>query len=231
MSTEFFIACRYLLAKRKGLFSMITTVIGVAGVGLGVAALIITLAIMNGFQTDIKEKLIDAQSHVSVYGALTDTETGALDGLFEKDPLFKAKSSFVLGQAILTAGGRSTGVVVKGFDPRDEFKVNSMKTFLTHGSWDELYGKKDKSAAPVLAIGEELAWNINVWVGDYVVLVSPQEAVSGMGMLPKMKKFKVVALIKTGYYEFDNTMALYQLRRARRGIFFGKKRRAARLPV
>ena len=66
MSASFFIAKRYLLAKRKGLFSMITTVIGVAGVTLAVAALIITLAVMNGFQTDIKQKVIDAQAHVTI---------------------------------------------------------------------------------------------------------------------------------------------------------------------
>jgi len=207
MSTELFIARRYLLAKRKGLFAMITTVIGVAGVALGVAALIVTLAIMDGFQSDIKRKIIDAQAHVTVYGRMQPRDIGTLRSVLARDSRLAAESPFVLGQGILTFDGRSTGVVVKGFSPEAEFSVNSLKKALTHGSWEPL-SNPAKDAPPPVVLGEELAKNLGLWTGDDVVLVSPQgSAAAGMGLLPKMKKFRVVGLTRTGYYEFDNTMA------------------------
>jgi len=159
MSTEFFIASRYLLAKRKGLFSMITTLIGVAGVALGVAALIVTLAIMNGFQSDIKTKIIDAQAHITVYGRFTPRDMEIMKAALEKDGRFAAQAPFVLGQAILTFSGRSSGVMVKGLDPAQEFGVNNLKASLVRGAWDEL---DKKEGAPALVLGEELAKHLGV---------------------------------------------------------------------
>jgi lipoprotein-releasing system permease protein len=219
MSTEFFIARRYLLAKRKGLFAMITTFIGVAGVALGVAALIVTLAIMDGFQSDIKKKIVDAQAHVTIYGRMQPRELEIVRAVLDKEGHAAADSPFVLGQGILTFEGRSVGAVVKGFDPAAEFSVNNLEKSLAHGSWDPLR-KPAKEGPPALALGEELAKNLGLWVGDEVVLVSPQGSVtSGMGLLPKMKKFRVEAVIRTGYFEFDNTMAYCSASAA--GDFFG----------
>ena len=217
MSTEFFIARRYLLAKRKGLFAMITTFIGVAGVALGVAALIVTLAIMNGFQSDIKQKIIDAQAHVTIYGRMQPRDLDRVRSGLLADKRVAAESPFVLGQAILTFDDRSTGVVVKGLDPAGEASVNSLKKSLTRGSWDALETPV-KDAPPAVVLGEELAKNLGVWLGDDAVLVSPQGASTGMGILPKMKKFRVAGLVRTGYYEFDNTMAYCGLGAA--GDFF-----------
>ena len=178
MSTEFFIARRYLLAKRKGLFAMVTTFIGVAGVALGVAALIVTLAIMDGFQSDIKKKIIDAQAHITIYGRMQPRDLEAVRAALERDGRLAAESPFVLGQGILTFGNRSSGVVVKGFDTAAEFSVNSLKSSLTRGSWwDE---KPAKGALPALVLGEELAKNLGLWVGDEAVLVSPQGVSTGM---------------------------------------------------
>ncbi|OIO00465.1 MAG: hypothetical protein COX65_06905 [Elusimicrobia bacterium CG_4_10_14_0_2_um_filter_56_8] len=217
MSTEFFIARRYLLAKRKGLFSMVTTVIGVAGVALGVAALIVTLAIMDGFQSDIKKKIVDAQAHLTIYGRMQPRDLEAVRAALESDGRLAAESPFVLGQAILTFDNRSSGVVVKGFDTSAEFSVNSLKDSLTRGAWWEETPVKD--ALPELVLGEELAKNLGLWLGDEAVLVSPQGASTGMSILPKMRKFRVTGLVRTGYYEFDNTMAYCSMRSA--GDFFG----------
>ncbi len=218
MSTEFFIARRYLLAKRKGLFAMITTFIGVAGVALGVAALIVTLAIMNGFQSDIKKKIVDAQAHITVYGRMRAGDLGAVKAALQRDPRVAAASPFVLGQAILTFDNRSTGVVVKGLSPSGEFSVNNLKASLTRGSWDGL-SAPGADGAPGLVLGEELAKNLGLWLGDEAVLVSPQGTATGMGLLPKMRKFRVVGMVRTGYYEFDNTMAYCSIDAA--GDFFG----------
>ncbi|HCC47557.1 MAG TPA: hypothetical protein DEQ38_05500 [Elusimicrobia bacterium] len=219
MSTEFFIARRYLLAKRKGLFAMITTFIGVAGVALGVAALIVTLAIMDGFQSDIKKKIIDAQAHITIYGRMQPRDLEVVRAAFGRDGRLAAESPFVLGQGILTFDNRSTGAVVKGFDPAAEFSVNSLKTSLTRGSWDALE-KPVKGEPPAIVLGEELAKNLGLWTGDDAVLVSPQGSASmGLGLLPKMKKFRVAGLVRTGYFEFDNTMAYCS--RSAAGEFFG----------
>jgi lipoprotein-releasing system permease protein len=218
MSTEFFIARRYLLAKRKGLFAMITTFIGVAGVALGVAALIVTLAIMDGFQSDIKKKIMDAQAHITVYGRMQPRDEEKVRAVLGRDKRIAAESPFVLGQGILTFENRSTGVVVKGFDPAAEFKVNNLKKSLTRGSWDALENP-EKDAPPAVVLGEELAKNLGLWVGDDAVLVSPQGASTAMGLLPKMRKFRVVGLVRTGYYEFDNTMAYCSIKAAE--DFFG----------
>ena len=217
MSTEFFIARRYLLAKRKGLFVMITTFIGVAGVALGVAALIVTLAIMDGFQSDIKKKIIDAQAHITIYGRMQPRDLEVVRLALERDGRLAAESPFVLGQAILTFENRSSGVVVKGFDTAAEFNINNLKASLTRGSWWE--EKPVKGAPPSLVLGEELAKNLGLWVGDEAVLVSPQGASTGMSILPKMRKFRVTGLVRTGYYEFDNTMAYCSMGAA--GDFFG----------
>jgi lipoprotein-releasing system permease protein len=218
MSTEFFIARRYLLAKRKGLFAMITTFIGVAGVALGVAALIVTLAIMDGFQSDIKKKVIDAQAHVTLYGRMQPRDLDVVRASLDRDPRIAAYSPFVLGQAILTFDNRSTGVVVKGLDPVGEFAVNNLKNSLSRGSWEPL-SKPVPGQPPAVVLGEELAKNLGVWVGDEAVLVSPQGAATGLGLLPKMRKFRVAGLLRTGYYEFDNTMAYCSVAAA--GDFFG----------
>ncbi|PIU20818.1 MAG: lipoprotein-releasing system transmembrane subunit LolC [Elusimicrobia bacterium CG08_land_8_20_14_0_20_59_10] len=218
MSTEFFIARRYLLAKRKGLFTMITTLIGVAGVALGVAALIVTLAIMNGFQSDIKKKIIDAQAHLTVYGRMAPRDMDFFKTALKRDVRVAAESPFILGQAILTFDGRSTGVVVRGFDPALEFSVNNLKGSLVRGSWDRLE-KPDGGGSRAIVLGEELARHLGLWLGDEAVLVSPQGAAAGLGLLPKMKKFKVVGMVRTGYYEFDNTMAYCSIATA--GDFFG----------
>ncbi|MBI4350768.1 MAG: ABC transporter permease [Elusimicrobia bacterium] len=217
MSTEFFIARRYLLAKRKGLFSMVTTFIGVAGVALGVAALIVTLAIMDGFQSDIKKKIVDAQAHVTIYGRMQPRDLEVVRAALGRDGRLAAESPFVLGQAILTFDNRSSGVVVKGFDTAAEFNINNLENALSRGAW---WGEKPAAdVPPPLVLGEELAKNLGVWPGDDAVLVSPQGASAGMSILPKMRKFRVTGLVRTGYFEFDNTMAYCP--RASAGDFFG----------
>jgi lipoprotein-releasing system permease protein len=206
MPLELFIALRYLRAKRKGLFAFITTSIGVAGVTVGVAALITTLSVMNGFQSDIQKKVIGAQAHVTVYGVGRDA-AGLQKRIAGEDGV-AAVAPFVLGQAILTYKERTSGLVLKGLDPEQEFKVNDLGKTLREGSWD---GLKEGSAVPGIVLGEELARNLGAWTDETVVLVSPKSVATPMGLLPKMQKFKVVGLLHTGYYEYDSTMGYTSL--------------------
>lgn len=184
---------------------MITTFIGIAGVAIGVAALIVTLSIMNGFQSDIKKKIIDAQAHITVYGQIENEEIDYFTKKVKSVSEVEKVSPFVFGQAILTFKNRSTGVIVKGFDAKKEFQINNLEKSLVYGNWG---GEKTGSDnVQGIVLGEELAKNIGAWVGDFVILVSPKAVSTSIGIFPKMKKFKIIGLIRTGYYEFDSGMA------------------------
>ena len=204
MKFERFVALRY-LTRRKGLFAIITTRIGVAGVSVGVAALITTLSVMNGFQSDIKTKVIGAQSHILVFGRMPASTYPEQIRKIEQIPLVEAAAPHIYGQAILSYDGQSVGLVVRGLDPEQEKKINSLSRSLTEGS----FAPKDWAAdAPApLVLGTELAAGLGADVGDDVVLISPQSISTSAGMFPKMKKFRVSGLLRTGYYEFDNTIA------------------------
>lgn len=218
MSFELFVALRYLKAKRKGLFSSLTSAIGVTGVTLGVAALITTLSVMNGFQTDIQKKIIGAQSHLTVYGARSQESVKTITEALHSEPEVEATAPFVLGQAILTYQERTLGILVKGLDPEREFSVNSLAKSLTEGSWDELR-RSTPAQKPGIILGQELASHVGAELGAEVVLVSPQGAETALGIVPKMKKFRVVGLLHTGYYEYDSTTAYTDL--ASSAEFFG----------
>lgn len=204
MKFERFVALRY-LTRRKGLFAIITTLIGVAGVSVGVAALITTLSVMNGFQSDIKTKVIGAQSHILVFGRMPAITYPEQIRKIEQIPLVEAAAPHIYGQAILSYDGQSVGLVVRGLDPEQEKKINSLSRSLTEGS----FAPKDWAAdAPApLVLGTELAAGLGADMGDDVVLISPQSISTSAGMFPKMKKFRVSGLLRTGYYEFDNTIA------------------------
>jgi lipoprotein-releasing system permease protein len=205
---ELFVALRYLRSKRKGIFTTITTWIGIAGVTIGVAALIVILSVMNGFQADIRKKIVGAQAHITVYGRMTPAKEGLLAAELKKTPAVAAASPFVLGQAIATYEGRSTGIVLKGLDPDKEFEVNDLAKNLTSGAWADL---SKNEALPGIILGEELAKSLGIWLGEEVVLVSPQGLSTPMGLVPALKKFRVAGTLKTGYYEYDSATAYTSL--------------------
>lgn len=203
MKFERFIALRYLL-RRQGLFAFITTLIGVAGVSVGVAALITTLSVMNGFQTDIKDKIIGAQSHILVFGRMSPETYEKKIAQVRQLPLVAAAAPHIYGQGIITYAGQSLGLVVRGLDPEQEKNINTLTSSVTEGSFTPEW---DKDAPPPLVLGTELADTLGLEIGDDVVLISPQSISTGAGMFPKMKKFRISGLLRTGYYEFDHTIA------------------------
>lgn len=210
MGFELFVALRYLRTRRKGLFTVITTAIGVAGVATGVAALICVLSVMNGFQADIQRKIIGAQAHLNVYGELDSAQLDKLGAVLAAQPEAEAYAPFAIGQAIVTYHGRTLGVVLKGIDPRRSFKVNTLASSLSAGTWSGIEAAVHKSKpgqAPPCVLGEELAKNLGVWLGEEVVFISPQEVGTSFGLIPRMKRFRVAGLLHTGYYEYDSATA------------------------
>ena len=207
MPFTLFVALRYLRTKRKGLFTVITTVIGVAGVSIGVAALLTTLSVMNGFQADIQKKIVGAQAHLTVYARMNPEKEEHLREQIGKEDDIVGTSPFVLGQGIVTFGERSSGIVLKGIDPRQEFTVNDLSSSLTAGNWADIKAKPPKGGGkpvPGIVLGEELAKSLGAWIDDEVILISPQSLSTPMGMIPAMKRFRVVGTLHTGYYEYDS---------------------------
>ncbi len=198
------VATRY-LTRRQGLFAFITTLIGIAGVSVGVAALITTLSVMNGFQTDIKDKVIGAQSHILVFGRMSPDVYKQNIALIEQLPEVAAAAPHIYGQGIITHAGQSLGIIIRGLDPAQEKKINNLADSVVEGSFQPTGWAQD--APPPLVLGTELAASMGVDVGEDVVLISPQSISTSAGMFPKMKKFRISGLLKTGYYEFDNTIA------------------------
>ncbi|MDE2038974.1 MAG: ABC transporter permease [Elusimicrobia bacterium] len=231
MSLELFIALRYLRAKRKGLFAFVTTAIGVAGVTVGVAALITTLSVMNGFQTDIEKKVIGAQAELTVYGGGSSPQQAErLRREIGRTPGVTAVAPFILGQAIATYRDRTMGMVLKGLDPSREFAVNDLGKTLREGSWSGL-SPLAGSKVPGIVLGEELARELGVWPGETIVLVSPKSMATPLGLLPKLQRFRVAGLLHTGYYEYDSTMGYCGLAAAARflGVEAGASGFGARL--
>jgi lipoprotein-releasing system permease protein len=187
-------------------------VIGILGVCVGVAALITTLAVMSGFQNDIKKKVIGAQAHVLVIGQIPGERYQNMQADIRKLKHVKATAPNIIGQAILNFDRQSVGVLIRGLDPAAEAGASDLVASLKSGSFE-----KPGVDAP-LVLGTELAAHLDAEIGDDVVLVSPQSVAGG---LPKMKKFKVTGFLKTGYYEFDNTVAYTTI--AASGDFLGLK--------
>lgn len=197
MKFETFIALRYLLSRSKGVFTVITTVIGILGVCVGVAALVTTLAVMSGFQNDIKNKVIGAQAHIMIVGSMPEGRYQKVQEAISSVKYVKASAPNILGQAILNFSDYSQGVVIRGLDAEQEKFTSDLPSSLVEGSF-----AKEGVSAP-LVLGTELAANMGLDIDDDVVLVSPRSLAGG---LPKMKRFKITGLLKTGYYEFDNTI-------------------------
>lgn len=217
MGFEFFIARRYLRAKRKWMFAWVTSLIGVTGVMLGVAVLIATLSVMNGFQEDIQKKIIGAQSHLVIYGPMGEQDRARVESMLGNEPEVVAHSPFVLGQAILTYQGRSIGTVFKGVDLPREFEVSELKGFIQEGSWERLQ-QSSSGKMQGIVLGEQLALNMGIGVGEQVVLISPKTVATPLGLLPRMQPFEVMGTFKTGYYEYDSSMGYVLLSAAKKFV-------------
>jgi lipoprotein-releasing system permease protein len=231
MSFEFFISLRYLRAKRKQIFVSIITFISIAGIFLGVAALIIVLAVMNGFETDLRNKILGINSHVVLMqytGAMKDyqkvmNEVEQVEGIVASTP-------FIFSQAMLRSEGRTSGVILRGISVDNAFKVINLGK-MHEGNIDYLSEKqrstielgKDKSMLPGIVIGKELAKNMGLLLFDPVSIISPMGISTPMGMVPKMKRFVVVAIFDSGFYEYDSTLAYISLRDCQEFLNLGER--------
>jgi lipoprotein-releasing system permease protein len=213
LPVELFIAVRYLKARKKGFFSILTTLIAIGGTTLGVAALIIALAVMSGFQNDIRNKILGVQPHIIVARADGRMFGDYLDigDKIKTDKDVLEVSPFICKQGVIS-GGRSastSAIMVKAIDYESENGVVKLSRRMVVSDIN-FNGRKVGEESIIL--GSELARNIGVNAGDKVVLMFPSE----LSSIPRMYEFVVSAVMESGMYDFDSSLGLVDLEEGRK---------------
>jgi len=215
MRFEFFIAARYLRAKRRQAVIGVITVISIIGVTAGVASLIIALAITNGFSQDLQERLTSSTADVNLMRVANDGVRNWRDLLarMEKQPHVVAASPVLYEEVLVSRGARSTGAVVKGVQPEYENKVSKLLKSVELGTADSLNAdvRRAEGELPPIVLGKEMADDVGASLGSTVLVVSPQGELTPFGLVPKYVHFKVVGIFHSGFYEYDKTWGFIRL--------------------
>ena len=232
MSYELFVSIRHLSAKKSQKFISLNTWISIAGVGLGVMALIVVIAVMSGFSKDLRDKILGTNSHV-VVSNMNRAMVENYDGILKKVRSVKgviAAAPFIMNQVMLINGDRVSGIVVRGIDPEKEETVSDLGKNMVSGTVSdlktkssfsgEIKGREKKNRAGII-LGKELLRRLGVGVGDIVSMVSPVSRVTPVGLIPRMKLFKVVGVFESGMYEYDANLSFILLKSAQK--FFSMK--------
>lgn len=218
---EIRIGLRYMRAKRKQTLISVITAFSVLGVMLGVMTLIIVLGVMNGFEKDLKEKILGTVSHLVVMNHANRTVTGwpQLMERIERFDGVKATTPYIYGQAMLSSHGKVRGVIVRGLDTRTASEVISLPRFLTEGTLGDIAAVKDGLSGIIL--GKELAVLTSLRIGDVVQLISPQGKRTPVGAIPRVQSFRIVGIFKSGMYEFDSNLVYMALTDAQKFFEMG----------
>jgi lipoprotein-releasing system permease protein len=223
MGYEWFISLRYLKARRRQGFISLISIISVAGVTVGVMALIVVLAVMTGFTDSLREKILGINSHIVIQRlgrGITDYRKVSAMVLQTEGVL--AATPYTYSQTMLSVPDASSGVVVRGIDPATANNVLSLSNQLVEGSVDALNDEKQETDAsstsskaprslPGIILGKEIARSLRVDMGDNIRLFSPSGPLTPMGVIPKIKTCRVVGIFDTGMYEYDSSLAYVSL--------------------
>jgi lipoprotein-releasing system permease protein len=205
---EFLVGLRYMRASRRagrrdGFISFISA-LSVTGIGLGVAALIAVLSVMNGFQKEVRDRMLGVLSHIEIFaarGAMSDWPRVLAD--IKKHPLVIDGAPFVAGQAMLSLDSSVRGVIVRGIDPSLEPRVTELAQRMAKGQLENL-----TPGSFGVALGRELASQWLLSVGDRVTLIAPQGTATPAGFMPRLRQLTVVAVFDSGHYEYDSSLLL-----------------------
>ena len=229
---EWALSLRYLKAKRQQIFISLITWISVGGVAVGVMALIVVLAVMSGFEDLLKHKVVGTNAHIVVLQLdsphLKDYEH--VGERVRQAPHVMAVTPFVYSQVMLSSRANAMGVVIRGIDPAREQLVTDLAKNIREGGLERLSEEVDRAAnvnveeevpsrPSGIVIGRELAKNLNTFLGDEMTVVSPMGTITPAGMMPKYRRFEVVAIFDSGMFEYDTSLAFISLPTAQR--FFG----------
>ncbi len=227
MSYEMFIGLRYLRAKRKQTFVSLITLISIAGVMVGVTALIVVIAVMNGFKEDLRDKILGVTSHVVI---------SRFDGNISKYQEVRAKvgevsgvnaaTPFIYTQVMISSRKAISGAVLRGIEPKTASKVINLPKNLRAGSLEELEAENKPEgmrSTPGIILGNELARNIGASRGEPVTVISPLGRLTPLGRVPRSQTFRVAGIFDSGMYEYDSTIAYVSLWAAQRFLGIGDR--------
>jgi len=224
MNYKLFISLRYLRAKRKQVFVSVISLISILGILLGVAALIIVLAVMNGFESDMKEKILGFNAHVVVLSL--EGPIGKYENLAQRIrgvPGVTLCSPFIYTQAIIRRNDSVSGLVIRGLDPQSALRVMKLGKFISGDIKYLLDWDKTGFSLPPIIIGKELAKNIGAGQFEEVAVVSPFGETTPLGMVPTMKRFIVAGIFDSGFYEYDSSLAYISLQEAQAFLHLGDR--------
>ena len=210
MAFELQVALRYLLAKRRQVFISVISLVSTLGVTVGVAALVISMALMTGLQGELQSKILGSSAHVFVFKPTTGIDDyhaevkkiRAVPGVLGAGPA-------VMGKAMITGMGLGF-VSVKGIDPELEPSVSDMPGAVNDGQLSDLVPKSEDDL-PGIILGKDLAGQAGAMVGDTVTLTTPQGSLTPMGVMPRQRRFKLVGTFRLGLYDVDSTTGMVAL--------------------
>lgn len=200
----FYIGMRYTRAKQRTQFISFITLTSVLGIALGVTALIAVLSVMNGFESELRERILGMTAHTTITG-----RTGRLHNWQELEnkiinaPHVEGSAPFVSGQVMISAGRQVSGTLLRGVFPEHEPKVSEVASKMKVGELSDLVNGQFS-----IVLGAELANFLGVMKGDKVTIISPQVNSTPAGILPRLKRFTVVGVFQVGMYEYDRNMAI-----------------------
>ncbi len=220
MKFELFVAARYLRAKRRQAVVGMVTAIAVAGIAAGVAALIIALAVTSGMKRDLLGKLVETSAQVQLMASdgrgIRDWEP--LLARVSKLPHVVAASPGIWDPVLVGRGARSGGATVLGVLPKDEERVSGLLSNATPGSAEALEPQTGSAGwqggPPPIVLGQDLAETVGAEIGDSVLLISPQGALTPFGIIPKYQSFRLAGTYHSGFYQYDDEMGLLRLKDA-----------------
>ncbi len=206
------IGLRYTRAKRRNHFISFISVVSILGLTLGVMALITVLSVMNGFERELRDRILGMASHATIQdvnGGLHDWQR-VKDEVEALDARVLATAPYVQGEAMLSARGNISGALIRGVQPDLEEQVARIGEHMVQGGLHHL-----ESGRYRVVLGRELAAELRLQVGDSLILMAPQASVSPAGIMPRMRRFDVVGLFEVGMYEYDRGTAFIHLDDAR----------------
>jgi len=204
---ELFIGLRYIRARRQSQFVSFIAFISIAGIALGVFALIVVLSVMNGFGNELRDRTLSMTSHATItgYDGFLREWPKTLEKVSEQ-PDVVAAAPYIRKEVMLTNGRRVSGSIIRGILPNYENKVSTVASKMVSGKLTDL-----KSGEYGIVLGRELANTLGVYEGDRLTVITPQASITAVGVMPRLRRFRVVGVFEVGMREFDSAMAYIHL--------------------
>jgi len=224
---ELFIGLRYTRAKRRNHFISFISMTSMIGIALGVAALIVVLSVMNGFQNELRTRILGVASHMQITGSgNTLSDWPKVAGFVQGSPQVLATAPYIMAQGMLSFDQTVQGAIVRGILPADEDRVAELGSHMKAGKLTDL-----KPGEFGIVLGAELAQSLGAGMGDKVVVMAPQGQFTPTGVVPRLKQFRVIGIFQVGMAEYDSTLALIHLDDAAKLYRMGDKVSGLRLKL